>query len=370
MKRYIFMLTFLLTLTTWVYAQLVDIPDPGLRTAVRSALNLPDDVPLTQASMRLLNELEAADRQIERLTGLEYATNLTRLSLVFNNISDLTPLAGLRLKELWLWDNLVTDLSPLFNMTTLTHLDLGFNRISDISRLKNLTRLTWLELSGNQISDITPLSNLTQLTLLEAFSNQITNVTPLANLTRLEHLKIQGNGIIDHSPLDGLALTLFEYDQTCDMPPLSLQSRLENRSFPSLVNQWGFPLVNKAHLSEVEQIAKHNLYFCCLGMFNQQFFDTGDGWLVRGGDLDASIQMRDDYLTHNPNMIFMAVVNAVWEGLDVFPEDSPYWLRDDAGKILRAWEAGLVDLNHPDVQKRIVERAVALEMRAVRRHHL
>ena len=81
---------------------------------------------------------------------------------------------------------------------------------------------------------------------------------------------------------------------------------------------------------------------------------------MRGGDLDASIQKRDDYLAHNPNMIFMAVVNTVWEGLDVFPEDSPYWLRDDEGKILRAWDAGLVNLNHPDVQRRIAERAVAL----------
>ena len=139
------------------YAQPVDIPDANLRAAISEALN---GAPITQASMRRLTTLDARDRQIVRLTGLEYATNLKELSLVYNNISDLTPLTGLRLTELWLWDNLVTDLSPLFNMTTLTHLDLGYNRISDISPLDKLTRLKWLELSGNQISDITPLSNL------------------------------------------------------------------------------------------------------------------------------------------------------------------------------------------------------------------
>ena len=100
------------------YAQPVDIPDANLRAAISEALN---GAPITQASMRRLTTLDARDRQIVRLTGLEYATNLKGLSLVYNNISDLTPLTGLRLTELWLWDNLVkSDLSPLFNMTTLT----------------------------------------------------------------------------------------------------------------------------------------------------------------------------------------------------------------------------------------------------------
>ena len=385
------------------YAQPVDIPDANLRAAISEALN---GAPITQASMRRLTTLDARDRQIVRLTGLEYATNLKELSLVYNNISDLTPLTGLRLTELWLWDNLVTDLSPLFNMTTLTHLDLGYNRISDISPLEKLTRLKWLELSGNQISDITPLSNLSQLTLLEAFRNQITDVTPLANLTRLEHLKIQynaisditplsnlsqltlleafrnqitdvtplanltrlehlkiqDNAIVDHSPLDRLALTRFEYDQTCDMPPLPLQSRLENRSFPSGFAAWGgigwSPIRNQPHLSDLEQMSQHDLYFCCL-IFDQEFFDTGDDWLVRG-NLQHATQIRDDYIALNPNMVFLVGISAVWEKLDTFPGDSPYWARDAEGQILPAWESGLVDLSHPEVQERIVERAVAV----------
>ena len=385
------------------YAQPVDIPDPNLHAAISEALS---GAPITQASMRRLTTLDARDRQIVRLTGLEYATNLKELSLVYNNISDLTPLTGLRLTELWLWDNLVTDLSPLFNMTTLTHLDLGYNRISDISPLEKLTRLKWLELSGNQISDITPLSNLSQLTLLEAFRNQITDVTPLANLTRLEHLKIQynaisditplsnlsqltlleafrnqitdvtplanltrlehlkiqDNAIVDHSPLDRLALTRFEYDQTCDMPPLPLQSRLENRSFPSGFAAWGgigwSPIRNQPHLSDLEQMSQHDLYFCCL-IFDQEFFDTGDDWLVRG-NLQHATQIRDDYIALNPNMVFLVGISAVWEKLDTFPGDSPYWARDAEGQILPAWESGLVDLSHPEVQERIVERAVAV----------
>ena len=385
------------------YAQPVDIPDANLRATISEALN---GAPITQASMRRLTALDARDRQIVRLTGLEYATNLKELSLVYNNISDLTPLTGLRLTELWLWDNLVTDLSPLFNMTTLTHLDLGYNRISDISPLDKLTRLKWLELSGNQISnitplsnlfqltlleaysnqitdvtplanltrlehlkiqynaisDITPLSNLSQLTLLEAYSNQITDVTPLANLTRLEHLKIEDNAIVDHSPLDSLALTRFVYDQTCDMPPVPLQERLDNRTFPSVFSAWGglgwSSVLNQPHLSGLEQMAQHDLYFCCL-MFDHEFFDTGDDWLVRG-DLKRATQIRDDYIALNPNMVFLVGIGAIWKDLDTFPADSPYWLRDEQGEILPAWDSGLVNLNHPYVQKRIIDRVVAV----------
>ena len=312
--------------------------------------------------MRRLTILDARHREIENIAGLEYATNLRILRLVYNNIRDLIPLAGLHLTELWLWDNLVTDVSPLFNMTTLTHLDLGFNRISDISPLEKLTRLKWLELSGNQISDITSLSNLSQLTLLEAFRNHITDVTPLANLTRLEHLKIQDNAIVDHSPLDRLALTHFIYDQTCDMPPVPLQPRLENRSFPSVFAAWGglgwSSVLNQPHLSDLEQMAQHDLYFCCL-IFDQAFFDTGDDWEVRG-ELQHATQIRDDYIALNPNMVFLVGMSAVWEELDTFPADSPYWQRDAQGEILPAWGAGVVNLSHPEVQARIVEKAVAV----------
>ena len=203
------------------YAQPVDIPDANLRAAISEALN---GAPITQASMRRLTTLDARDRQIVRLTGLEYATNLKELSLVYNNISDLTPLTGLRLTELRLWDNKVSDLAPLANLTTLTVLDVGDCRISDISPLANLIQLEWLEIRSNQISDISALSNLTQLIYLDAHNNQIVDVRPLTSLPRLEELKIAANLIIDHSPLDVLPLTHFEYDETCDMPPASARS--------------------------------------------------------------------------------------------------------------------------------------------------
>ena len=96
---------FIILMVAWgsVHAQVVDIPDPNLRAAVRDALNLTADVPLTVPNIRRLTSLDAPSRQIEELTGLQFATNLSKLRLVFNKISDLSPLVNLRLQELWLW---------------------------------------------------------------------------------------------------------------------------------------------------------------------------------------------------------------------------------------------------------------------------
>ena len=263
-----------ITLCSIAFAQTVDIPDPNLRAAVRKALNLEHGVPLTQATMQRLIELDARNSQIQHLTGLEYARNLSTLILVYNNISELTSLAELRLKELRLWRNSVIDLSPLANMTTLTLLDLGYNQISDISALGNLTQLTWLELPGNQISNLAPLSNLTQLTLLDLHNNLIADVGPLASLTKLEWLAIEHNKILDHSLFDALPLSHFTYDQTCELPPIPIQPRLENRTFPSIFSAWGglgwSSVLNQPHLSDIEQMSQHDLYFCCL-IFDQFF---------------------------------------------------------------------------------------------------
>ncbi len=80
-----------------VSAQVVEIPDLNLESAIREALGLPDEIPLTQTEMLRLTRLEAPEKQIEDLTGLEHATNLKRIAVHRNNISNLQPLADLTL---------------------------------------------------------------------------------------------------------------------------------------------------------------------------------------------------------------------------------------------------------------------------------
>ena len=77
-------------------AQIVETPAPNLERAVREQLALPDEIPITQQEMLRLKELDAEQREITDLTGLEFATNVTDLRLGNNSISDLRPLSGLK----------------------------------------------------------------------------------------------------------------------------------------------------------------------------------------------------------------------------------------------------------------------------------
>ena len=342
------------------FAQVVDIPDPNLRAALSEAL---DGAPITRHALGQLRQLKVGENGITDLTGLEHATNLTLLGIYGNPITDLTPIAGLtKLDTIYMWITRVSDLTPLANLKQLRHLHAPYCRtIVDVSPLAHLTQLETLDLVANKIVDISPLSNLTRLVTLKLKSNHITDVTLLSNLTRLDRLEIEHNAIIDHSPLDHLSLEHFTYDQTCDMPPLPLEPRLE-RSVPSIFAAWGglgwSSVVNQPHLSDLEQMSQHDLYFCCL-MHGGDWVDIGDRVVIRGF-LDGMIQTRDDYIAQNANMIFLVELRAVWDDLDNFPPDSDYWLRDEQGRIKPAWDMGLLNLNHPGLQKRLIDQAVAV----------
>ena len=155
--------------------------------------------------------------------------------------------------------------------------------------------------------------------------------------------------------------------ELCDTPPLPLQERLDNRNFPSVFSAWGglgwSPVLNQPHLSDLEQMAQHDLYWCCL-MWNHDFYQNGDTLEVREvvphRGQGTSTSYRDAYIEQNPNMVFLAGIDMAWEELGIFPDDSPYWLRDKDGNIIKKYGGGWVDLSHPDVQERSIQKAVAI----------
>jgi len=136
------------------------------------------------------------------LNGLQYATDLTSLSLEMNDIESIQPLSTLtNLVTLKLSGNTIQDLSPLANLTNLETLELAFNDIDDLSALSGLTGLTTLILSGNWIYDISPLASLTGLVELQLDDNLISDLTPLTGLTGLNVLYLDWNWIGDISAL-------------------------------------------------------------------------------------------------------------------------------------------------------------------------
>jgi Leucine-rich repeat (LRR) protein len=165
------------------------------------------------------------DNGISDVTPLTALTNLDTLALTNNQISDITPLAGLtNLTTLSLIDNQISDTTPLAGLTNLTNLGLMDNQISDLSPLAGLNNIMYLGLSQNQISDITPLATLTKLHVLYLFNNQISDLSPLAGLTNLTELWLQENQISDLTALGGLtnlAQLWLESNQISDITPLA-----------------------------------------------------------------------------------------------------------------------------------------------------
>ena len=221
----------------------VTIPDANLRAVITDSLGKARNASITRAEMATLTRIDAPNKGIRSLTGLEHATNLQRLGLSrvrvndewinSNDISNLSPLSNLtNLTYLSLTSNSISDISVLSNLTNLTGLDLGDNSISDISVLSNLTNLTVLGLSGNSISDISALSNLTNLTVLGLWDNSISDISVLSNLTNLTYLDLNENSISDISPL--VANTGLGSGNTVNLRRNPLSSTSINTHIPAL----------------------------------------------------------------------------------------------------------------------------------------
>ena len=159
---------------------------------------------ITRLDLSNSSNFVSDELKIKNISGIEKFTNLERLELYYNPISDISALSALTKLTYLSADNQISDISALSRLTNLTHLDLGSNQISDISALSGLTNLTYLELANNQISDISALSGLTNLTFLSIFFNQISDISALSGLTRLTNLDLHNNRISDISALSGL----------------------------------------------------------------------------------------------------------------------------------------------------------------------
>lgn len=160
------------------------IADAGLEAAIREHLGNPAGS-LTAAQLQsMTGTLNASDRGIRSLSGIENCTGLSGIQLANNAISDATPLSSL---------------------TQLAFLDVSTNQLTSLSFASSLSNLMDLIASGNQLTSMAPLVGLTHITGLDLCSNQITDLSPLASMTQVLELRIADNGITNVAPLSNLA---------------------------------------------------------------------------------------------------------------------------------------------------------------------
>ena len=306
--QYIFIATLMFCLIVFLMfpltapAQNVTIPDANLRTAIAETLGKAPQAPITRADMAKLTHLEAHNRDIRDLTGLEFATNLdvirannnliadllplaelTRLNVIVfrhNVISDLSPLAGLiNLESLIVPDNLISDLSPIAELSTLRTTDISRNAISDFSPLAGLTKLEHIWLHENPIADLSDFAGLTSLRGFHSWGTPVLNLSALAELPKLQKLDICGGDISDLSPLEKLTNLSELYlvgNEIADISPLANLTALKRLSLKHNQVQDVSPLAALHNLTWIELEDNEILDFSPLDVFPESVFINRD----------------------------------------------------------------------------------------------
>lgn len=209
--------------------------DAALEQVVRDAVGQPTG-DILQDAVAGLARIDAANRGIADLTGIECLPDLTTLLIGGNPIADLGPLAGVEgLAYLAMQGNTtVTDLGPLAGLTGLTHFlcaactgltDLGplaastgmvqidlytVPGIASLAPLAGMTGMTWLRVGGAAITDLSPLDDLDQLSFLDLRGSPFADLSPLAGATGMTQFLMGPNAVTDLSPMAGwTALRLF-----------------------------------------------------------------------------------------------------------------------------------------------------------------
>lgn len=209
------------------------------------------DAPITKKDLLQIKTLSIySGKGINEIAGLEYMTNLEKLTLRESNVTDISAISKLRglkyvdltsnsiesihpigqlenINMLFLRDNKITPLSKIKKIKTL---DLTGNNIKDIQPLFTLSTMKQLYLANNQISDLTGIDRLNNVKLLWIGNNKINNVESISKMSNLIELEISDSEIKDISPLSqlgNLQMLNLEENYISDISPLSTLTNLQ-----------------------------------------------------------------------------------------------------------------------------------------------
>ncbi|MGH1034822.1 Internalin-A precursor [Bacillus sp. M21] len=124
------------------------------------------NAPITKEDLLQIKELEILKekgKEIKDIAGLEYMTNLEKLTLEGVGLKNIEFISSLeKLNDVNVSHNQIEDITPLSSLKNLQWLNLTDNRIKDVSVLGSMLDLLSLNLAGNEIRDVRPLIQLGQ----------------------------------------------------------------------------------------------------------------------------------------------------------------------------------------------------------------
>ena len=303
--------------STTVSTSPVVFTEPLIEQAVRKELSISEDVPITTAMLDSVTTLRIVGTDlmekedtfwgighhvdnkaddfgstrgsIADLTDLSQMKNLEVLALCNEKINDLSPLAGLPLRELYLSDNRISDFSILSEFTELEILCIRGNLAMDLSSLPFCSRLEQLNIAQMQLNNVDFLADM-NVKYLDMSGSQIKseNLMPVAQMPKLEDLYL---GDVNEPEIQALSqmnhlknLTLWGADTILEnLEPLKGMENLESLAFmtniPSLEGIEDFPVlkwlvIDNSDLIDLSPLvqAKHLRYLTINNTSIEDFF--------------------------------------------------------------------------------------------------
>lgn len=187
----------------------VSIPDPAFNASIRFYSGKPQE-PILRSDLYKFESLNLRGQGIYDLSGIEHC---------------------IRLQSLIIWNNHVTDLSPLSGLIQLRSLDIGYNGIADISALTPLVNLEVFFSRANHVVDLQAMTNMNQLIEVDLTSNEIWNASPLSGKPSIRDLFLEANQIVFTNPLynlTGLERLKLSHNLVADLLPLAHNTGLSD----------------------------------------------------------------------------------------------------------------------------------------------
>lgn len=187
--------------------QIVNVPDSKFHICLNNYLKQPiANAPITDTQLEsLTGQIGCDEMGVADITGAEYLVNITFFNIEDNQLTSLTPIAGLtQLTRLQAGGNHITNGDPLKNMVNMQDLDLNNNDLSDGDFVAGMKSIESLDLSSNNIRSISGAEGLTNLKNLYLQGSRMNDISNFSGLTQLVQLNLADNGISDLSVLSGM----------------------------------------------------------------------------------------------------------------------------------------------------------------------
>lgn len=139
---------------------------------------------------------------IRSLADIRQLPNLRRLSLAYQNISDISPLSDLASLEcVELKHNPIRDVSPLSKVSSLKSLALFDTEVSDLTALKDCVHLTNLDIGCTRVTSMEALDGLGALRTLMVREAPLETLDTVGSHRMLEEVYLSKTRLLDLAPL-------------------------------------------------------------------------------------------------------------------------------------------------------------------------